>query len=105
MNPCPYGVDIPTKDELIASTNTIEEIQKFIGADGLFYAKVEDLVRSIRVGNRTLRHLCTGCFNGRYPTPEITKKLLLELGTQRNSTRDESVGMDDDESNRSLTLL
>lgn len=87
VGPCPYGVDIPTTDELIASQRKMEEIRKFIGADAIFYAKVEDMVKAIRVGNRTLQKLCTGCFNGRYPTPEVTKKLLLELGSHRNVTR------------------
>jgi amidophosphoribosyltransferase len=105
MNPCPYGVDIPTRDELIGSSHSIEDIRTFIGADALFYARVEDLVRSIRVGNHTIKTLCTGCFNGRYPTPEVTKKLLLELGAQRNITRDSDRPAEDDESNKALTLL
>jgi amidophosphoribosyltransferase len=105
MNPCPYGVDIPTRDELIGSSHSIEETRTFIGADALFYARVEDLVRSIRVGNHTIKTLCTGCFNGRYPTPEVTKKLLLELGAQRNITRDSDRPAEDDESNKALSLL
>lgn len=85
--PCPYGVDIPTTEELIGANHTVDEIRKIIGADGLFYATVEDMVRAIRVGNRKLQKLCTGCFNGRYSTPEVTKKLLLEMGSHRNTTR------------------
>ncbi|MFA6039113.1 MAG: amidophosphoribosyltransferase [Candidatus Peribacteraceae bacterium] len=105
INPCPYGVDIPTRDELIASHHTIEDIRKFIGADKLFYATPEDLVKSIRIGNRKLQHLCTGCFNGRYPTPEVTPKLLLDLGSQRNRTREDHMAEEDDESNKALSIL
>jgi amidophosphoribosyltransferase len=89
--PCPYGVDIPTTEELIGANHTIDEVRAFIGADGLFYAKVDDMVKSIRAGNRTLKQLCTGCFNGRYPTPEVNKKLLLEMATVRNTTRDAGI--------------
>ncbi len=105
MNPCPYGVDIPTTQELVAAQNNTEKICNMIGADGLFYGKVEDLVKSIRVGNRKLQQLCTGCFNGRYPTPEVTTKLLLELGANRNQTREDHMAEDDDESNKALSIL
>jgi amidophosphoribosyltransferase len=85
--PCPYGVDIPTTEELVGSQHSVEQIRKIIGADGLFYAKVEDMVKAIRIGNRGLRELCTGCFNGRYPTPEVNRKLLLDMASNRNQTR------------------
>ncbi|MDD4319815.1 MAG: amidophosphoribosyltransferase [Candidatus Peribacteraceae bacterium] len=105
--PCPYGVDIPTTAELIATDRTTEDIRNFIGADALFYGKVEDLVKSIRIGNRKLQNLCTGCFNGRYPTPDVNKKLLLELGSQRNTTRStlDASGDEEGEANKTMTLL
>ncbi len=105
MHPCPYGVDIPTRDELIGSQKSIEEIRKYIGADGLYYATSEDLVKSIRIGNRQLKTLCTGCFNSRYPTPEVTPKLLLDLGCNRNKVRDDHMAEEDDESNKALSIL
>ncbi len=94
--PCPYGVDIPTTEELIGANQSVDEIRKFIGADGLFYAKTEDMVRAIKVGNRHISKLCTGCFNGRYPTPEVTPKLLLDMGCVRNVDR-KGGGMDNEE--------
>jgi amidophosphoribosyltransferase len=105
--PCPYGVDIPTTDELIASNRDVEEIQKFIGADALFYAKIDDMVRAIKVGNRTIQTLCTGCFNGRYPTPEVNRKLLLELGSNRNTTRSQHNLSSDEEGEayKAMTLI
>jgi amidophosphoribosyltransferase len=101
--PCPYGVDIPTTEELIGANHTIDEVRAFIGADGLFYAKVDDMVKSIRAGNRTLKQLCTGCFNGRYPTPEVNKKLLLEMATVRNTTRD--AGIEAEEPAGAMTMI
>ena len=85
--PDPYGIDLPTKEELIASDHSIEEIAKFIGADGLFYATIEDTREAVRRGNRNIKRFSDGCFTGEYPTPEITKKLLRELGSSRNSSR------------------
>jgi amidophosphoribosyltransferase len=102
--PCPYGVDIPTTEELVAANHSIKEIQKMIGADGLFYAKVEDMVSAIRAGNRNIHKLCTGCFNGRYPTPEITKKLLFDMGCAVVSTRNAHSMSSDDESSQASML-
>ncbi|MDO8649298.1 MAG: amidophosphoribosyltransferase [Candidatus Peregrinibacteria bacterium] len=104
--PCPYGVDIPTTEELIGSNHSIEEIREMIGADGLYYAKVEDMVKAIRVGNRKLQRLCTGCFNGRYSTPDITKKILLQLGSNRNVTRETGDAKEEEEEGaRAMTLI
>ena len=86
-SPCPYGVDMPTYDEFIAHDRTIEEVRRAIGADGLFYLKIEDLISAVRRGNPKIKTFCTGCMNGRYATPEVTKRLLLEMGRGRNETR------------------
>lgn len=86
--PCPYGVDIPTEEELIGATHSIPEIAKYIGADGLFYSSVKQMVEAIQRGNKTIQNLCTGCFNGRYPTPDVNKKMLVEMGRARNAARD-----------------
>ncbi len=63
--PCYYGVDTPTKDELIASSKTIQEIRDFIGANSLAYISIEGLIRS--VGDDL--SYCMGCFDGNYPVP------------------------------------
>ncbi|MBI2636361.1 amidophosphoribosyltransferase [Candidatus Peregrinibacteria bacterium] len=105
--PCPYGVDIPTTDELIAADRSIEYIRKFIGADALFYTKMEDLVHAIQFGNKKIDKLCTGCFNGRYPTPEVNKRLLLEMGSNRNQIRDRHDMSSDEEGEayKAMTLI
>jgi amidophosphoribosyltransferase len=87
-SPCPYGVDLPTYDEFIAHERTIEEVRKRIGADGLFYLRTEDLIAAVRRGNPRMKSFCTGCMNQRYPTPEVTKRLLLHMGRRRSHTRD-----------------
>ncbi|BCD68653.1 amidophosphoribosyltransferase [Nitratiruptor sp. YY09-18] len=61
--PCYYGVDTPTKEELISSRMSVEEIKKYIGADSLAYLSIDGLLRS--VGNDL--SYCMACFDGNYP--------------------------------------
>lgn len=89
IGPDPYGIDLPTESELIAADHTIEEIRKFMGADGLFYTTVEDLHKAIQYGNKRIDTFSEGCFTKKYPTPEVNAKLLKKLGCSRNSKRDE----------------
>jgi amidophosphoribosyltransferase len=63
--PCYYGIDIPTKEELIANRYDIEGIRKYIGADGLHYLSVEGMLRAVK-GDKN--DYCTACFTGDYPT-------------------------------------
>jgi len=88
ISPDPYGIDLPTTNELIAANMSVEEIRKYIKADGLFYGTIEDLHKSIQYGNPHIKHFSEGCFTKKYPTPEVTPKLLKELGACRNETRD-----------------
>ncbi|GAA0077921.1 amidophosphoribosyltransferase [Clostridium sp. CTA-5] len=72
--PCYFGIDTPYRSELIASTNTVEEIKDMIGADYLGYLSEEGIYRSCE----GKKGFCMGCFNGVYPvaTPiEISKDL------------------------------
>ncbi|MBI3619208.1 amidophosphoribosyltransferase, partial [Candidatus Peregrinibacteria bacterium] len=80
IGPDPYGIDLPTTSELIAADHSIEQIRKAIGADKLFYISIDDLHRSVRVGNPKIRAFSDGCFTGHYPTPEVNLKLLKKLG-------------------------
>ncbi len=84
----PYGIDLPTKSELIAADHTIDEICKFMGADGLFYTTVQNMHDAIQYGNRNIKSFSEGCFTRKYPTPEVNEKLLDELGEARNSSRE-----------------
>lgn len=62
--PCFYGIDIPTRSELIAATHTIEEIRKYLRVESIEYLTVDSLLGAI---NRPNMHFCTACFNGEYP--------------------------------------
>ncbi len=85
--PDPYGIDLPTTTELVASNHSVEEICEIIGADGLFYTTIKDMHDAIQVGNPKIKHFSEGCFTGKYPTPEVTPKMLKALGIGRNETR------------------
>jgi amidophosphoribosyltransferase len=65
ISPCYYGVDTPTREELIASSNTPEEICKFLGADSLGYVSLPALRRAV---SDTQGKFCTSCYTGNYPT-------------------------------------
>jgi amidophosphoribosyltransferase len=62
--PCLYGIDTPTREELIASTHSIEEIRQFLGVDSLGYLSLEGMLRA--AGPNT--EYCHACFSGQYPT-------------------------------------
>jgi len=65
ISPCYYGVDTPTREELIASFNTPEEICKFLGADSLGYLSLPALKQAVA---DTEGRFCTSCYTGVYPT-------------------------------------
>jgi amidophosphoribosyltransferase len=75
IGPCYYGIDTPTKRELIASSKTVAEICKFIGADSLYYLSLESLLRSVDAGER----FCSACFTERYPTEIVPPERQKEL--------------------------
>lgn len=77
-HPCLYGVDIPSKKGLIANKLSIEEIEKKIGADKLFYQKLPDLIEATKTHKSSVRKFCTACFGGKYPTQGVSEKTLNE---------------------------
>ena len=65
VSPCFYGIDFPTKKELISSNHSIEEIRQFIGVDSLKYLSLEGMLNSMMLPGG---EFCTACFTGDYPT-------------------------------------
>jgi amidophosphoribosyltransferase len=91
ISPCYYGVDTPTREELIASANSPEEIRKYLGADSLGYLSMAGLKQAV---NDTKGDFCTSCYTGVYPTDLVqlevregagAKKLAEEVTVQRES--------------------
>ncbi|MDO8469194.1 MAG: amidophosphoribosyltransferase [Candidatus Peribacter sp.] len=105
ISPDPYGIDLPTTQELIGANMSVEEIRKYIKADGLFYGTVEDMHKAIWYGNPKIKHFSEGCFTKKYPTPEVTPKLLKELGSCRNSTRESFQNDEEEGDNQKMLAL
>jgi amidophosphoribosyltransferase len=71
IGPCHYGIDTPDRDKLIASSHSIDEVRRFVGADTLGYLSLEGLHQSlprVLTGDEH-RGLCDGCFSNKYPIP------------------------------------
>ena len=80
LSPCFYGIDTPTRQELVASTHNVEEIRKYITADSLEYLSMDGMFRAVyNTGSTENRHFCTACFSGNYPIP-FTGEEIIQLG-------------------------
>ena len=87
-HPCFYGVDIPTRSELIASNKTVESIRKHINADILLYQELDDLIEAVtRKGEHDIYRPCAACLDGNYITGNVDKHKVSELEHQRNNQR------------------
>ncbi len=73
--PCFYGIDTPTRQELIASSHSIEEIRKYITADTLGYISMDGIQKVVPYR----MNYCAACFDGAYPVPFPGEK-MLQLG-------------------------
>ena len=73
INPCYYGTDIDSKENLIACLHTEDEIAKIVGVDSLAYLNLEDVTKIGASGKCT--GYCTACFDGNYPTE--TPKMII----------------------------
>ena len=75
--PCFYGIDMPTRQELIAADLTVDQIRAYVGADSLGYLSQEAMVEA---AGGDAASFCTACFDGEYPipVPEGAGKFVLE---------------------------
>jgi amidophosphoribosyltransferase len=80
ISPCFYGVDTPSKKELIAANKTVDEIRDFIVADSLAYLSIEGLKIACADGEKTT--YCSACYTGKYPT-KIDVEEILPAGAAR----------------------
>ena len=79
-HPCFMGVDMASRDELLAANNTLEQIREIVGADSLGYLSVEGLMKVV---DGTNGGFCDACFTGNYPVPiqlELSKFALEHTG-------------------------
>ena len=95
-----YGIDMPTKEELIAHNRSVEEIREFIGADQLIYQDVDAMKRVVGALNPKLAGFEASCFDGVYITGDVSAHDLATLQAQRRLQFDE-----EDQNNRSRLAL
>ena len=76
--PCYYGIDTPTKSELIASSHSIEEIRRHLGVETLGYLSLEGMLRA---AGGDASEFCHACFSGQYPTPIPEESATLRHAT------------------------
>src|SRR5690606_22266590 len=96
-----YGIDMPSRSELIAANRDEEEICREIGADGLIYQDLEDLRSSVTALNPAISVFETSCFDGCYVTGDVTDEYLYGVENQRG----ESSGSEDDDAQLDLNLV
>ncbi len=85
--PCPYGIDMSTKREFIARGRTAEEVAAAIGADAVVYQELGDLEQAgLRCSDR-LERFCTACFDGEYPTGDVTEEMLRAIEEERTCSQ------------------
>jgi amidophosphoribosyltransferase len=95
-----YGIDMPTKDELIAHNRSIEEIRQFIGADALIYQDVAAMKRVVAQLNPRLEGFEASCFDGHYITGDVSAADFDAIAAQRRTQGD-----DEEDAERSRLAL
>ncbi len=85
--PCPYGIDMASKTEFVASGRTPEEIAGVLGADFLLYLDRDLMNKAALAGNPKMKHFCNACFTGEYPTGDITPDVLEAIRGERSESQ------------------
>ncbi|HEX9779362.1 MAG TPA: amidophosphoribosyltransferase [Geopsychrobacteraceae bacterium] len=78
--PCFYGIDTPSRKELISASHTIDEIATYVTADSLGYLSLEGLTRSVEKSGAGPAHFCESCFSGKYPVKFPRVKTDKQMG-------------------------
>ena len=99
-----YGIDMPTKDELVAHGRTVEEIRQIIGCDALIYQDVDAMKRAIGSLNKNVHNFDASCFDGVYVTGDIGADDIARLNDRRIGSDDRMRGDEHDEDTSRLAL-
>src|SRR3990172_3987570 len=81
-----YGIDMPSRKELIGNGRTEEQIAEVIGADKLIYQDLSDLIEAAREGNPKIQKFDASCFNGEYITGDVDRAYLDRIENERNDS-------------------
>ncbi len=86
--PCVYGIDMQTKTEFVAQDADEAAVAKRIGADKVIYQSLAALKKAVRQENPKIKSFCAACFDGIYPTGDITPELLEDIESDRKQEQD-----------------
>jgi amidophosphoribosyltransferase len=89
LYPNVYGIDMPTKGELVAYGRTVEEIRQIIGCDALIYQDVSGMKKAVGSLNPGLAGFEASCFDGVYITGDVTSEDVVRLNEQRVGTEED----------------
>ena len=78
-----YGIDMPTRGELLATGRNTQQIAEAIGADAVFYQDLEDLIEDVRACNPQIKNFDASCFNGVYVTGNVSPEYLAGIEASR----------------------
>jgi amidophosphoribosyltransferase len=91
-----YGIDMPTRDELIAHDRSVEQIAEAIGADWLVFQDLEDLIDAVRKGNPRIQSFDCSVFTGEYIAGDVTVDYLSHLERLRSDSAKKERRLSDD---------
>lgn len=89
-----YGIDMPTKTELVAHNRSVEEIRQIIGCDALIYQDVEAMKMAVSRANTNISGFDASCFDGIYITGDISEEAVCQINENRNAEKSQH---DDDD--------
>jgi amidophosphoribosyltransferase len=78
-----YGIDMPSRHELLATNRADHEIAAEIGADAVFYQELDALIAAVGYSNPAITNFDTSCFDGKYITGDVTPEYLAEIEAHR----------------------
>ncbi len=90
-HPCVYGIDMQTKTEFVAQDADEEAVAKKIGADKVIYQTLAALKKAVQQENPKIKNFCAACFDGIYPTGDITPEMLADIESDRKEAQDQQL--------------
>lgn len=99
-----YGIDMPTRNELIAHDRDQDGVRQAIGADALVYQSVADLAKSVREINPQIERFDSSCFDGVYVTGDVSPTYLDRIEAHRQAHSTGRSGQDDESDRGRLDL-
>lgn len=87
-NPCVYGIDMQTRGEFIAKDSDPKQIAAKIGADLVIYQDIEEMEKAVKKQNKNINSFCKACFNGHYPTGDVSSEILAQIERERDLNKE-----------------